>query len=427
MLDIENYLSVFDKFSYYNKLYGLSTLHLLTGRLLLQEKKFLSFGYRTIDPRCSIIYLKKTFTGGSSGFDFVKKVADNIGVNIYSIDDISDAGLIGTVKKEIDEETGEEDYGVVGGILGNEKIDVLYIDEASVLFQKNPAPYQQKLKNFIQKALNPLGSATSTLRKKLAHGEINITPKQSIYLVSFFPETVDETIVQTGFLKRPITNPRYTTLDDRIKNAFRDIEMLGEKLDVGDIDEVIESFNETRKFIRETEEFKIDPEIKHQLKSYTEDMAKILESTSGAMQDSGGSFLSSYQRHFSIISMHHAALRDSSIIEMQDVKYAHKEVLQPIFENIVSWLENKTEMKKMVREELSGDMSLKTLFNDMVKKTPLDGELKGYIGLSTFKEAVKKNFMKSEATSYRWINALKTKGSIEIINQGNAKFLKFKE
>ncbi len=427
MLDINLYSKVFDGYSYFNKLYGLSTIHLLTGRILLQEKKSLSFGYRQLDPRASVIYLKKTFTGGSSGFDIVKKIADNIGVNIYSIDDVSDSGLIGTIKKEIDEETGNEEYGVVGGILGNDKIDILYIDEASVLFQKNVAPYQAKLKNFIQKTLNPLGSATSSLRKRLAHGEININPKQSIYLVSFFPEAIDETIVQTGFLQRPLTIPRYTTLEDRVKNAFRDIDMLGEKSDTGEVDEIIESFLETRKFIRETDEFTINPEIKPQLKSYTEDMAKILESTSASMQDSGGSFLSSYQRHFAVLSWHHAALRDSSVIEMQDVKYAHKEVLQPIFENIVSWLENKTEMKKMVREELSGDMSLKTLFNDMVKRTPLEGELQGYIGLSTFKEAVKKNFMKSEATSYRWINALKTKGSIEIINQGNAKFLKFKE
>ncbi len=424
-MDINNYSKIFNSFSYNNTLYGLGTAHLITGRLIMP--RLLDFGYRKIDGRTSLTFLKPTFSGGSSGYNLVYRICKDIGVHIKSLDEATDAALSGTIKKTIDDETGEELFEAVGGLLGDTGTDIIYFDEASTLFMKNPPQHQAKLKNLLQKALNPYLDPTSFIRKKLARGEIETIPHQSLYLVSFFPENLDEGIVKTGFLQRSVTIAKHHNIEERLKNIYVDIDLLGQKLDDGNIVNLIESFKETGKFIKEVDEFKVSEDIKPLMKSYAEDMVSTVRGTSASLQEAAGSFVSAYQRHIPVMGWHHAVWRESDTIEVEDIKYAYTNVINPVFKDIVIWLETKSEIRKEAREEISGDMTLKTLFNDMVKRTPLDGELQGYIGLSTFKEAVKKNFMKSEATSYRWINALKTKGSVEIINQGSAKFLRFKE
>ena len=135
-MDIEKYLNVFDQYSYNNRLFGLGTAHLITGRLLVRYRKFLDFGSRTIDARTSLTFLKPTASGGSSAYDFVKQVCESLGIQIRSVDEATDAALIGTDEVTKDEDTGEEIHTPKGGLFGNPEVDIVYIDEGSVLFQR---------------------------------------------------------------------------------------------------------------------------------------------------------------------------------------------------------------------------------------------------------------------------------------------------
>ncbi|MBU4154395.1 MAG: hypothetical protein KKD63_16115, partial [Proteobacteria bacterium] len=249
MIDIEKYLDVFDNYSYNNKLFGLGTFHLIMGRLLVRHKKFLDFGYRTIDPRCSLTYLKPTASGGSSAYDLVKEICDSLGIQIRSVDEATDAALIGTDEVTKDEDTGEEIHTPKGGLFGNPEVQIIYIDEGSVLFQKNPPQHSSKTRNYIQKVLNPMGSATSKLVKEMAHVSIERDPDQSMYVVSFYPDQIDSTVIKTGFMQRSLTICKRMTLEDRKVNMFRDIDLQGIKTDKAPMNELIESFKKTEEFI----------------------------------------------------------------------------------------------------------------------------------------------------------------------------------
>lgn len=424
ILDKNKYLFCFGEYSYNNILYGRATLHLLIGRLLVRHNKFLSFGARTIDPRTSVTFFKPTASGGSSAFDFVKKIADSVGINIRIIDDITDAGLIGTDKSTIDPETGDESHEFVGGILGNPEIDIVYVDEGTVLFQKNPPQYQMKVRNFLQKALNPMGSATSTIGKKMAHVEKEIHPTQSLYIVSYFPPTVDGSVIESGFIQRSLTIPKFHNLDEREKNMFEDINRWGTKTGEKDINELMQSFKNMDEFIKNTPEFTFDVSVKEQAKAYVEDLLNMVRGTSAGLEESGGSFVQFYiGRHFPTMAWHNAVMRGSSVVTSEDLKYAYEEVLRPVFADIIYWLENKPEAQKASLVEMSKENIAKEVYETLLKNESCCYET-SYVSKSCFIEALMKERRISNATAERILLALNKSGKIEKIKNGTAVFIK---
>ncbi len=423
-MDIKKYCECFDGYSYNNTLFAKSTAHLITGRLLVRHKKFLDFGYRKIDPRTSITFLKPTASGGSSAFDFVKKICDDLDIHVRAVDEATDAALIGTDEVTIDEETGEEIHTPKGGLFGNPEVDIIYIDEGSILFMKNPPPHSSKTRNYIQKVLNPMGSETSKLVKEMAHVTINRDPDQSMYVVSFYPETIDSTVIRTGFMQRSITICKHMSLEDRKVNMFRDIDLQGTVTDRTSIEQLMVSFKETEKFIKETEKYTMGHGTKELEKSYVDDALNTLLRTSNFLQEEGASFVQLYVgRHFPVLSWHHAIWRGSSSIETEDVKYAYLEVLRPAFLDVISWIENKSEVKKAGQMEKSEGNVIKELYNIILKENKCV-IANTFISKSDLIEAIREELGVSEATADRKIKDLFLKGKIERLKEGKSIYIK---
>ena len=420
-MDINKYMACFNDYSYNNPLYAKSTAHLLTGRLLVRYNKFLSFGSRTIDPRTSVTFFKPTASGGSSAFDFVKRIADAVGINIRIIDDVTDAGLIGTDEVTVDTETGEESHEFKGGILGDTGIDVVYVDEGTILFQKNPPQYQLKVRNFLQKALNPMGSATSIIGKKMAHSEGEVSPTQSLYIVSYFPPMVDSAVIESGFIQRSLLIPKFHSLDERKKNMFEDIDRWGIKSGNKDIDELIQSFKEMDIFIKNTPEFVFDTSIKEQAKAYIDDLTTMIpENSSPQLKEAGGSFIQFYVgRHFPTMSWHHAVWRGSSVVSSEDLQYVFNEAIMPIFKDVLFWLENKPEAKKASLIEISKEHVAKEIYEKLLLNEDACYE-KVYVGRSYFVEELMKENRISKASAERVLSEIKT----EKVKDGRAVFIK---
>ncbi len=424
MIDIKKYLEVFDGYSYNNELFGKGTFHLIMGRLLVRHKKFLSFGYRTIDPRISLTYLKPTASGGSSAFDFVKQICDSLGINIRAVDEMTDAALIGTDEVVIDPDTGQEEHQPKGGLFGNPEIDIIYIDEGSVLFQKNPPQHSQHARNYIQKVLNPMGSETSKLVKEMAHTTIQRDPDQSMYVVSFYPESIDSTVIKTGFMQRSLTICKKMNLEDRKVNMFKDIDLQGTMTDKTALKELMASFKQTEEFIKTTPSYTFGEGTKELQKSYVEDALNTLNKTSIFMQEEGASFVQLYVgRHFPVISWHHAIARESSVIETEDVKYAYMDVLRPAFLDIVSWIEEKSEVKKAGQIEKSQHATIKGLYENLIteNKCVMHGE---YVSRADLIEALQNELSVSARSAERQIKELHEKGKISKITEGRSTFYK---
>jgi CTP-dependent riboflavin kinase len=424
MIDIKKYLEVFDGYSYNNELFGRGTLHLIMGRLLVRHKKFLDFGYRTIDPRCSLTYLKPTASGGSSAFDFVKQICDSLSINVRAVDEATDAALIGTDEVTVDEETGEDIHTPKGGLFGNPEVDIIYIDEGSVLFQKNPPQHSSKTRNYIQKVLNPMGSATSKLVKEMAHVTIARDPDQSMYVVSFYPEAIDSTVIRTGFMQRSLTICKRMGLEDRKVNMFRDIDLQGTRTDKTSMVELIESFKKTEEFIKATPTYTFGEGTKELQKSYVDDALNTLTKTSAFLQEEGASFVQLYVgRHFPVLSWHHSIARESSVIETEDVKYAYMDVLRPAFLDVVSWIEEKSEVKKAGQVEKGMYNTVREAYLKLLEsnKCVMHGK---YISKSDLSEELQNELSISERSVERLIKDLHEKGKMEKVFEGRSTFYK---
>ena len=424
MLNIEKYLDVFDNYSYNNKLFGLGTLHLILGRLLVRHKRFLDFGYRTIDPRISLTYLKPTASGGSSAYDFVKQICDAMNITIRAVDEMSDAALLGTDTITRDEDTGAEIHTPKGGLLGNPEISILYLDEGSVLFMKNPPAHSSKARTYIQKVLNPMGSATSKLVKEMAHVSIERDPDQSLYIVSFYPETIDSTIIKTGFMQRSLTICKRLTLEDRKANMFRDVDLQGTKINRSKIDELILEFKSTEAFIKNTPVYTFGIGVKEIEKSYIEDALNILAKSSTFLQEEGSSFIQLYVgRHFPVLSWHSAIMRESSVIEQEDVKYAYMDVLRPAFLDVVSWIEEKSEVKKAGQIEKNQHNITKDVYLNLLaaNKCVMNGE---YVSRADLIEELQDALSVSQRSAERLIKDLHEKGKIIKATEGRSVYFK---
>jgi len=189
-----------------------------------------------------------------------------------------------------------------------------------------------------------------------------------MYVVSFYPETIDSTVIRTGFMQRSLTICKHMTLADRQANMIKDIDLQGTVTDKTSLNVLIESFKETEDFIKNTSSYTMGEGTKELEKSYVQDALNTLLRTSTFLQEEGASFVQLYVgRHFPVISWHHAIARGSSVIETEDIKYAYNEVLRPAFLDVISWIENKTEVKKAGQVEKSEYNVIKELYNVVLK------------------------------------------------------------
>ncbi len=423
-MNIKKFLEVFDNYSYNNALFGRGCAHLITGRILVRHKKFLDFGMRTIDPRTSLTFLKPTASGGSSAYDVVKQICDALSINIRAVDEATDAALIGTDEITKDIDTGVDVHTPKGGLFGNPEVDIIYIDEGSVLFMKNPPQHSSKTRNYIQKVLNPMGSATSKLVKEMAHVTIERDPDQSMYVVSFYPESIDSTVIKTGFMQRSLTICKRMNLEDRKVNMFKDIDLQGIITDKTALKDLITSFKKTEEFIKTTPTYTFGEGTKELQKSYVDDALNTLTKTSTFLQEEGASFVQLYVgRHFPVLSWHHAIWRESSVIEIEDVKYAYMDVLRPAFLDVVSWIEEKSEVKKAGQIEKGQHNIIKDLYLKLLtsNKCVMHNE---YVSRADLIEELQNELSISERSAERFIKELYEKGKIIKITEGRSTFYK---
>jgi len=258
----------------------------------------------------------------------------------------------------------------------------------------------------------------------MAHVTIDRDPDQSMYVVSFDPETIDSTVIRTGFMQRSITIHKTMTLKDRMDNMFRDIDLQGTVIDKTAIDQLITSSKETEEFIKKTPKYTVDEGTKELEKSYVEDALNTLLRTSNFLQEEGASFVQLYVgRHFPVLSWHHAIWRGSAVIETEDVKYAYMEVLRPAFLDVISWIESKSEVKKAGQVEKSEENIIKELYNEIIKDNKCVVN-NSYISKSDLTEAIRESMNVSEATAKRKIEDLFHRGKVERYREGKAVYIR---
>jgi hypothetical protein len=399
MLDVDELISAWDKrfseYSYNNKIYGRLCLHTIVGQTL-RHLKIIKHGIE-IDSRLSFFLVQSSGSGKSTALGFVINVADEIGLSFESITNWSDAALVGTIesKEERKGKTSETVYNKVTGILDD--ADILHIDEASLLF--SPTKYNQSTLSMLQLALNPIGSPSNKIKKKLAHGEaIEIQPHLSLFLTSYNPDDVTDLVAKRGIMQRMAIYARFLDPEERLENLFKDIDYLGvESLDKDHLEEeIVESLRSISHHFEKVKKIEFDPSIKPLLRNLAQRLYKTTQNVNPYIIEQVNAFLPRYLTYIYVISGHHAAIRLSSKVEAEDVKYAYQ-LVKILFSSVVSWLESEMqyEAKKKSYDKDSAIKAAISIFDQF----SIDGKM----SLPKWIRLVSEKTERSTSTIYRYM------------------------
>lgn len=401
-------------YSYENELYAQGVLHVVLGRVLLNQR-IVKRG-STTSPRVSLFYLQGPSSGKSSALSMVHEVLDALGIEMKSPDEMSDAALIGTIESVDDGEGGTE-YEVREGALA--EAEVMHYDEASVLIE--PKSYQENTMTYLQKALNPLGSQSNEITKELAHGdEITVRPNCSLLLTSYMPDGLEDTVLNTGFLQRMITIPRDLTIEDRMAQTRQDIKALGQDANTGELKELIDELKRIRNTYQEPVNFEWTDAAKRVLLKYQEDMYNEIQDTPIQVRRILEGFVPRMMEQLYRLALHYTAMRRSNKITPDDVN-GGRPLIMTSLHMMIHWMEENPDIRDDEGAQASAGKRLRGLQKVINEHDPIK---QNYYGISQVMDDLKQVWSLSETSCYRWINIFEEKGWIETMESGTSKYIR---
>lgn len=401
-------------YSYKNPTYARGVLHVILGRILVNQR-IIKRGSET-RPRVSMFYLQGASSGKSSAYPMIYKVMEELNVEVMSPDELSDAALVGTVERVLDED-GNETWEDQEGVLA--ETELFHFDEASVLI--NPKKYQQNIMTYLQKALNPIGSEQNAITKKLAHGdEITIRPNCSLLLTSYMPENLEETVLNTGFLQRMIVVPRELSIEDRMEQIEMDIDALGEDSNVASLDELIEELKLIKRHYTDTI-YDFDwSRAKPVIKKFARDMMEVVRDTSREARKILTSFVPRQIEQMYRIALHYCCLRRDTKVKPSDVKHAARLVLKS-FHMIVHWIEDNPSFNEDNDGKRDSAKRFRGLTQVLNENEPSRG---GYYSVPLIMDDLKQTWNVSQTSCYKWLNRFEDKNWIHVERSNGQKYIK---
>lgn len=345
VLDIlKKWDELFQFYSFNNPEYSRACLHLLIGQII-RESRIRRSGTWT-DPRISVLYLKPTFSGGSAGYDVVAKVGRILGLMVETIADTSDAALIGTVEKQKDDATGEMETVEIKGLMDKSKSNIVYWGEPSMMFKKNLPPFQVKLRNYIQMALNPIDSEESKITKILKYGVSHCDCECSLMLVTFNPTEIDDEILKSGFLQRFCMISKFLDANGRGANAIMDANSyLSKNFDSSYVlEEVLRLLKFIQRKFKEKTIFTMSEEAAITLRIFESQEFNLIKeaNTTERTREHLNGIQASTTRKIAQFAMHHAAMRLDTEIKKEDIEYASG-ILKSQMDTVKCYLEDSKE------------------------------------------------------------------------------------
>jgi hypothetical protein len=346
----------------------------------------------------------------------IYEVLDQLDVSVMSPDELSDAALVGTVERVIDED-GNETWEDQEGILA--ETELFHFDEASVLI--NPKKYQKNIMTYLQKALNPIGSEQNKITKSLAHGdEITIRPDCSLLLTSYMPEQIVDTVLNTGFLQRMLVIPRELTVEDRWSQIEQDIEALGVEQDRSSLDDLIEELKLIKRHYSGTQ-YEYDwSYAKPAINKWSKMMVDTARDTPREVRKILMSFVPRQVEQMYRLALHYCCMRRETTILPRDVKKAAQLVLKS-FHMIVHWMEENPELNDDENQNRDIAKRFRGLRDVVEDKEPDEN---GYYPLPQMVDDLKRTWGLSETSVYKWINRFEDKNWAAVNRVHGQKWIK---
>jgi len=417
----EKYLSLANQVSFNNLLLNEDLFHVLIGQLVRNVK--IRKGVVEIDPRINIALLQPTRTGKGRAADFFLWFCRELGLKIKRPTEWSDAGLLGHIENFVESEYDKKvkkwvqkrKRKVVYGAFKD--CDIFYQPEGSSLFSTTRAKWKENTLNYINIALDPIGS--NLLQKKLSHEEvIEFYPAFSAVVFSQYYHAVSEEIMRSGFLQRFLFVPRNVTVQERRENAKKDAELA-----VASKNSDLELFEEKKKILlKELSDFRdkyqttkvayFPEKMEKVLASYNENLFSYIEPCSSLIRELVAEYISGYFDLYLKLGVQFAYLGGRKTPKEEDMRKAEI-LIKKNLNYIILWFE--TELPN-IEKTIAMRKAINQHKIEKIRKMfkALEKEKGEYVSTGTLVRKISKTLHVSESTvnSY-WIPLLRSHGLLE--------------
>ncbi len=353
-----------------------ASLHVLVGQLPNIKNMRINVGKSVEDCRIHLLLLQESGSGKGGGFSFMADIAKRLNIIFHTVGDITNSSLVGSIKP-----VGNGKTETVPGALSpeyndGEGIDILASNEASSLVDTTTSHYNKNAILNLQRAMNTMGTEDNVISKETGIGNqtIKFNTDVSLFLTTFEPEKMFETITKTGFFQRLIVIYNPVSLKDKIKVAKRHVNLLenGNNGKKDYTDEIIHALRYINNAFDGVDDLHLTDDARDVLreKILPHIYEPLIELDSHTMHEVK-KFTTRYQVMLYKIAWHHAILRLSRTVEVKDMAYARK-VFIPIYKRLLAYMENKftVDKEKKIESKSERKIILNTYY-DLVKNSSL--------------------------------------------------------
>lgn len=230
----EEMLMALNNYTHGNELYTRLLSHVIYGQLF-KDLRVPTGKNRVYGGRTSVFAIRNQGTGKNEPVVFIRrmcryietKAKKEIKLDVLRYEkatELTDAAMIGTVVDEKIKGAGIT-RNIIEGLLSEKKSDVLFLEEANILFQANA--YKNSLVRYINTALNRDYGGENKVVKFLRDSKIEYYSRVSIIATTAPTKNITDELIHSGFLRRHLLFYQNLSSEELSKNANDDITDLG--------------------------------------------------------------------------------------------------------------------------------------------------------------------------------------------------------
>jgi len=323
--------------------FAIASFHVIFGQLPNIKNMRIRVGNNYEDCRIHLLLLQESGSGKGAGFSFVKSICDDLNLIFHESGDLTNASIAGSMSPQEDGQAELKPGNLDPRYNGGEGIDILASNEASQIIDTRSRHYDKNALMNLQKAMNPMGTADNVITKEtgVSNQAIRFNSDVSLYLTTFKPERLFQTMTQTGFLQRVVLLYNPISLNDKWMVGQKHLDML-ENGNVKSIDnsDIVTAMKYINSYYAGVDKLTLTSGAKQAFKDGVlpyiyRPLLKLETNTMHEVKK----FTTRYQVLLYKLAWHHAMTRLSKTVDVEDVAYA-KKIFLPLFKKLVAFMEN---------------------------------------------------------------------------------------
>ena len=331
----DDYLEYCLKISKRNAPYIHYTMHAIVGQLF--RKKYFMLDELKVDMCTPLIILQDTGSGKTVLKHFLIDFGQALGLNTKDVSLITAGGLMGTSVYDPVEKKQKIVYGYLYDT------NLLIVDEADAIFHNLDSEHYKDCAMALQKTADSYVNKDTRIHKKLTLGDaVDFFANCTSILGSYIPKTFNDLATNTGMFPRHVTLVRHIQLEERIAVINELIDSLNvarpEKYK-DEYNKLVSRFQALKRVYGTTEErIEFTNAARDRVRQASAELVDVVRDSSLLTRHVLGGFLVRYVIMLMKLSCHHAILRYSKQVEVEDVSRARDRFIL-VWQTLTAYME----------------------------------------------------------------------------------------